>query len=60
MKKGLADIGATIFYSPLPETVGWEKLPLAESCPGAIARSHRGRTAGPGGWARRKGPVEQA
>ncbi|MFD6309281.1 ABC transporter family substrate-binding protein, partial [Streptomyces sp. NPDC060223] len=25
VKKGLANVGATIFYSPLPETVGWEK-----------------------------------
>ncbi|GAA0592383.1 ABC transporter family substrate-binding protein [Streptomyces crystallinus] len=25
VKKGLANIGATIFYSPLPETVGWQK-----------------------------------
>ncbi|MFQ6141957.1 ABC transporter family substrate-binding protein [Streptomyces seoulensis] len=25
VKKGLANVGATIFYNPLPETVGWEK-----------------------------------
>ncbi|MEW1691178.1 ABC transporter family substrate-binding protein [Streptomyces sp. NPDC091265] len=25
VKKGLANVGATIFYTPLPETVGWEK-----------------------------------
>lgn len=25
VKKGLANVGATIFYSPLPETVGWQK-----------------------------------
>jgi peptide/nickel transport system substrate-binding protein len=25
VKKGLANVGASIFYSPLPETVGWEK-----------------------------------
>ncbi|MFE0171366.1 ABC transporter family substrate-binding protein [Streptomyces sp. NPDC059002] len=25
VRKGLANVGATIFYSPLPETVGWEK-----------------------------------
>ncbi|QEV64383.1 ABC transporter family substrate-binding protein [Streptomyces spectabilis] len=25
VKKGLANVGATMFYSPLPETVGWEK-----------------------------------
>ncbi|MEU8689323.1 ABC transporter family substrate-binding protein [Streptomyces sp. NPDC048665] len=25
VKKGLANIGATIFYNPLPETVGWQK-----------------------------------
>ncbi|MFJ6011418.1 ABC transporter family substrate-binding protein [Streptomyces sp. NPDC092952] len=25
VKKGLANVGATIFYSPLPETIGWEK-----------------------------------
>ncbi|MGW1840470.1 ABC transporter family substrate-binding protein [Streptomyces sp. NPDC002067] len=25
VKKGLANVGATIFHSPLPETVGWQK-----------------------------------
>nr|WP_187279191.1 ABC transporter family substrate-binding protein [Streptomyces lavendulae] len=25
VKKGLANVGATIFYNPLPETVGWAK-----------------------------------
>ncbi|MGW4884316.1 ABC transporter family substrate-binding protein [Streptomyces murinus] len=25
VKKGLANVGATIFYNPLPETVGWQK-----------------------------------
>ncbi|WP_328959101.1 ABC transporter family substrate-binding protein [Kitasatospora purpeofusca] len=25
LRKGLANVGATIFYSPLPETVGWQK-----------------------------------
>ncbi|WSX94281.1 ABC transporter family substrate-binding protein [Streptomyces sp. NBC_00890] len=25
VKKGLANVGATIFYTPLPETVGWQK-----------------------------------
>ncbi|MFD4628279.1 ABC transporter family substrate-binding protein [Streptomyces sp. NPDC058284] len=25
VKKGLANVGATIFHNPLPETVGWEK-----------------------------------
>ncbi|MER6070056.1 ABC transporter family substrate-binding protein [Streptomyces sp. NPDC001817] len=25
VKKGLANVGATIFYNPLPETVGWRK-----------------------------------
>ncbi|MFD7066711.1 ABC transporter family substrate-binding protein [Streptomyces sp. NPDC059913] len=25
VKKGLANVGATIFHSPLPETIGWEK-----------------------------------
>ncbi|GHE14062.1 ABC transporter family substrate-binding protein [Streptomyces alanosinicus] len=25
VKKGLANVGATIFYNPLPETIGWEK-----------------------------------
>lgn len=25
VKKGLANVGATIFHTPLPETVGWEK-----------------------------------
>ncbi|MFE4856447.1 ABC transporter family substrate-binding protein [Streptomyces sp. NPDC056670] len=25
VKKGLANVGATIFYSPLPETIGWQK-----------------------------------
>ncbi|MFE3503907.1 ABC transporter family substrate-binding protein [Kitasatospora sp. NPDC059160] len=25
IKKGLANVGATIFYSPLPETIGWQK-----------------------------------
>ncbi|MFB7506125.1 hypothetical protein [Streptomyces broussonetiae] len=25
VKKGLANVGATIFLNPLPETVGWEK-----------------------------------
>ncbi|KUM95729.1 ABC transporter substrate-binding protein [Streptomyces cellostaticus] len=25
VKQGLANVGATIFYNPLPETVGWEK-----------------------------------
>ncbi|MEU8970471.1 ABC transporter family substrate-binding protein [Streptomyces monashensis] len=25
VKKGLANVGATIFYNPLPETVGWEQ-----------------------------------
>ncbi|MEU7562361.1 ABC transporter family substrate-binding protein [Streptomyces eurythermus] len=25
VKKGLANVGASIFYSPLPEMVGWEK-----------------------------------
>ncbi|WP_030670673.1 ABC transporter family substrate-binding protein [Streptomyces sp. NRRL B-1347] len=25
VKKDLANVGATMFYSPLPETVGWEK-----------------------------------
>ncbi|WP_393062473.1 ABC transporter family substrate-binding protein [Streptomyces sp. LN549] len=25
VKKGLANAGATIFYTPLPETVGWQK-----------------------------------
>lgn len=25
VKKGLANVGATIFFSPLPETIGWQK-----------------------------------
>lgn len=25
VKKGLANVGATIFFTPLPETVGWQK-----------------------------------
>ncbi|MBD0746691.1 ABC transporter substrate-binding protein [Streptomyces sp. CBMA152] len=25
VKKGLANVGATVFHSPLPETVGWQK-----------------------------------
>lgn len=25
IRKGLANVGATIFYSPLPETIGWQK-----------------------------------
>ncbi|SER53408.1 peptide/nickel transport system substrate-binding protein [Propionibacterium cyclohexanicum] len=25
VKKGLANVGATIFYSPLPEEIGWQK-----------------------------------
>ncbi|MFF2523714.1 ABC transporter family substrate-binding protein [Streptomyces liangshanensis] len=25
VRKGLANVGATIFYNPLPETVGWQK-----------------------------------
>ncbi|MFF7337702.1 ABC transporter family substrate-binding protein [Streptomyces sp. NPDC008163] len=25
VRKGLANVGATIFYTPLPETVGWQK-----------------------------------
>ncbi|MER5887178.1 ABC transporter family substrate-binding protein [Streptomyces sp. NPDC001941] len=25
IKKGLANVGASIFYSPLPETIGWQK-----------------------------------
>lgn len=25
VKKGLANVGATIFFSPFPETIGWQK-----------------------------------
>ncbi|WP_210115826.1 hypothetical protein [Acidipropionibacterium timonense] len=25
VKKGLANVGATLLYTPLPETVGWQK-----------------------------------
>ncbi|MFJ3221384.1 hypothetical protein ACIPLC_36375 [Kitasatospora sp. NPDC086801] len=25
IRKGLANVGATVFYSPLPETIGWQK-----------------------------------
>ncbi|WEV29214.1 ABC transporter family substrate-binding protein [Streptomyces sp. 71268] len=33
VKKGLANVGATIFHNPLPETVGWEKYPPGPAAP---------------------------